>query len=162
RVGDGGWRGEVGLTVAPKSDPPPLREPAPARTLREIFRLAVNDPRLGLVSGVLFLFIVLLGLGGPVVPWLWGRPAGGEVGSVCAGGCGGSGDAVLHRQVVPRVVGPADAADQPAPGARADRAAPGQRPHAGRGRGPGRGHGTGGDAGRQPHRPEPVHPLSRL
>ncbi|MEN3305647.1 MAG: ATP-binding cassette, subfamily bacterial [Micromonosporaceae bacterium] len=61
----------VELTVPPKADPPPLPQPAHARTLREIFRLAVNDPRFGLGSVFLFLFLVLLGLDGSVLPWLW-------------------------------------------------------------------------------------------
>jgi ATP-binding cassette, subfamily B, bacterial len=62
------------VTVVPaKTDPPPLPPPAPARTMREIFRLMVNDPRFGLVSLVLFLVMLLLGLDGSVLPWLWAR-----------------------------------------------------------------------------------------
>ncbi|RKR91134.1 ABC-type multidrug transport system fused ATPase/permease subunit [Micromonospora pisi] len=59
------------LAAAPKADPPPLPEPAPARTLREIFRLAANDPRFGLGALLLFVFMVLLGLDGAIMPWLW-------------------------------------------------------------------------------------------
>ncbi|MFG1778407.1 ATP-binding cassette domain-containing protein [Micromonospora sp. NPDC049048] len=48
-------------------------EPAPRglRGLREILRLCLNDARYGLASLSLFLLIVLLGLEGPVLPWLW-------------------------------------------------------------------------------------------
>jgi ATP-binding cassette, subfamily B, bacterial len=70
----------VRLTVAPKTDPPPLPQPAPARTMREIFRLATNDPRFGLGSLVLFLFMIVLGLDGTVLPWLWADVVDGEGG----------------------------------------------------------------------------------
>ena len=79
--------GEVGLvtaaevelvpTVPPKAAPPPLPPPAPARTLREIFRLMVNDPRFGLGAVGMFLGMVLLGLDGSVLPWLWAQVVGG-------------------------------------------------------------------------------------
>jgi ABC-type multidrug transport system fused ATPase/permease subunit len=59
------------LTAAPKADPPPLPQPPRARALREIFRLTVNDPRFGLAAVVLFVLMVLLGLDGSVLPWLW-------------------------------------------------------------------------------------------
>jgi ABC-type multidrug transport system fused ATPase/permease subunit len=62
---------DVGLTVPPKADPPPLPEPARARTLREILRLVGNDARFGLGAVALFLVMVLLGLDGSVLPWLW-------------------------------------------------------------------------------------------
>jgi ABC-type multidrug transport system fused ATPase/permease subunit len=62
---------EAGHTALPKADPPPLPEPARARTLREIFRLAGNDARFGIRALGLFLFMVLLGLDGSVLPWLW-------------------------------------------------------------------------------------------
>lgn len=58
-------------TVAPKADPPPLPPPAPARTLREILRLTLNDPRFGLGAVLLFLLMILFGLDGSVLPWLW-------------------------------------------------------------------------------------------
>ncbi|MBQ1075212.1 ABC transporter ATP-binding protein [Micromonospora sp. C31] len=45
-------------------------EPA-LRGLREILRLCVNDARYGLASLSMFLLLVLLGLEGPVLPWLW-------------------------------------------------------------------------------------------
>jgi ABC-type multidrug transport system fused ATPase/permease subunit len=63
--------GTVALSVPPKADPPPLPVPAPTRTLREILRLATNDPRFGLGAVALFLVMVLLGLDGSVLPWLW-------------------------------------------------------------------------------------------
>jgi ATP-binding cassette, subfamily B, bacterial len=62
---------ETRLTVPPKADPPPLPAPLRARTLREIFRLATNDARFGLGALALFLFMILLGLDGAVLPWLW-------------------------------------------------------------------------------------------
>ncbi|MGS2614672.1 ATP-binding cassette domain-containing protein [Micromonospora sp. LZ34] len=59
----------------PKADPPPLPPPAPApapaRTLREIFRLCLNDARYGLVAVAIFVAIMVLGLDGPLLPWLW-------------------------------------------------------------------------------------------
>ncbi|SCE75522.1 ABC-type multidrug transport system, ATPase and permease component [Micromonospora coriariae] len=58
--------------VEPKrADPPPLPPVPPARTLREIVRLCTNDPRYGLAAIALFLGLSLLGLEGPVLPWLW-------------------------------------------------------------------------------------------
>ncbi|MGW5560827.1 ATP-binding cassette domain-containing protein [Micromonospora sp. NPDC003944] len=58
--------------VAPaRADPPPLPPEPPARTLREIFRLCTNDPRYGAAAITLFLGLSLLGLDGPVLPWLW-------------------------------------------------------------------------------------------
>ncbi|HET9517007.1 MAG TPA: ABC transporter ATP-binding protein, partial [Actinoplanes sp.] len=52
-------------------DRPPLPAPARARTMREIVRLAVNDARWGLSAVVMFVVMVLLGLDGAVLPWLW-------------------------------------------------------------------------------------------
>src|SRR4029453_18471685 len=43
----------------------------PARAFREIFRLMNNDARFGLGAVVLFLVLVVLGLDGAVLPWLW-------------------------------------------------------------------------------------------
>ncbi|NLT54695.1 MAG: ABC transporter ATP-binding protein [Actinomycetales bacterium] len=64
--------GTVRVGVAlPRTDPPPLPEPAPARTMREIFRLATNDPRYGLGAVAVFVVLVVLGLDGSVLPWLW-------------------------------------------------------------------------------------------
>ncbi|TQJ20926.1 ABC-type multidrug transport system fused ATPase/permease subunit [Micromonospora sp. A202] len=54
-----------------RTDPPPLPPVPPARTLREIIRLCTNDPRYGLAAIGLFLGLSLLGLDGPVLPWLW-------------------------------------------------------------------------------------------
>ncbi|MCG5457188.1 ABC transporter ATP-binding protein/permease [Micromonospora sp. PSH03] len=61
-------QGAVGPT---RAEPPPLPPVPPARTLREIFRLCTNDPRYGAAAIVLFLGLSLLGLDGPVLPWLW-------------------------------------------------------------------------------------------
>ncbi|MGE5828006.1 MAG: ATP-binding cassette domain-containing protein, partial [Micromonosporaceae bacterium] len=61
----------VELTVPPKADPPPLPAVEPAHTFREIFRLMNNDARFGLGAVVLFLVLVVLGLDGSVLPWLW-------------------------------------------------------------------------------------------
>jgi ATP-binding cassette subfamily B protein len=56
---------------AARTEPPPLPPTPPARTFREIIRLCTNDPRYGAVAIVLFLGLSLLGLDGPVLPWLW-------------------------------------------------------------------------------------------
>lgn len=64
--------------AAPKTDPPPLPEPAPARTMREIFRLAANDPRFGLAAVALYMVMALVGLDGSVLPWLWAKVVGGD------------------------------------------------------------------------------------
>ncbi|MBQ1013033.1 ABC transporter ATP-binding protein/permease [Micromonospora sp. M51] len=61
----------AGPTAPTRADPPPLPPVPPARTLREIFRLCTNDPRYGAAAIVLFLGLSLLGLDGPVLPWLW-------------------------------------------------------------------------------------------
>ncbi|MEV6923850.1 ABC transporter ATP-binding protein [Dactylosporangium sp. NPDC051485] len=58
-------------TAAAKADPPPLPERPKARTLWNIFRLATNDWRFGLVSVVLFALMTVVGLDGSVLPWLW-------------------------------------------------------------------------------------------
>jgi ATP-binding cassette subfamily B protein len=62
---------DVVLAVPPKVDPPPLPAPARTRTLREVFRLVGNDARFGLGAVGVFLVMVLLGLDGSVLPWLW-------------------------------------------------------------------------------------------
>jgi ABC-type multidrug transport system fused ATPase/permease subunit len=59
------------MSVPPKAGPPRLPEPARAGTLREIFRLVCNDARFGLGAVALFSLLVLLGLDGSVLPWLW-------------------------------------------------------------------------------------------
>ena len=60
-----------GPPAARRVDPPPMPEPPPARTLREVFRLSHNDPRYGTTGVLLFLGLVLLALDGPVPAWLW-------------------------------------------------------------------------------------------
>jgi ABC-type multidrug transport system fused ATPase/permease subunit len=62
---------EVSLTVPPKTEPPPLPEPPRSRTLREILRLSTNDPRFGLGAVAVFVCMILLGLDGSLLPWLW-------------------------------------------------------------------------------------------
>ncbi|WP_213451754.1 ATP-binding cassette domain-containing protein [Rhizomonospora bruguierae] len=71
-----GWsapaaRRTVEQTAPPKADPPPLPPPPPARTMREILRLATNDPRYGLGAVGVFMVMALFGLDGSVLPWLW-------------------------------------------------------------------------------------------
>src|SRR5262249_40525089 len=51
--------------------PPPLPVPDRARTLREILRLTTNDPKYGLGAVALFVVMVVLGVDGSVLPWLW-------------------------------------------------------------------------------------------
>ncbi|MFI1990330.1 ATP-binding cassette domain-containing protein [Actinoplanes sp. NPDC020271] len=55
----------------PTVEPPPLPEPPPTRTMREIARLATNDARYGLGAVALFFLMVLFGLDGAVLPLLW-------------------------------------------------------------------------------------------
>jgi ATP-binding cassette, subfamily B, bacterial len=85
RSGSGGWTpnaeaGRAVLTLDPvdgrstapaRTDPPPLPEPARTRTLYEIFRLATNDPRFGIASVCVFALLIVLGLDGSLLPWLW-------------------------------------------------------------------------------------------
>ena len=78
---------EAELAVPPKTDPPPLPEPAPARTLREIFRLMTNDPTYGLLSVLFFVVMVVLGMDGAVLAWLWADLVDG-VGSALWPACG--------------------------------------------------------------------------
>ncbi|WP_433531992.1 ATP-binding cassette domain-containing protein [Micromonospora sp. CA-263727] len=48
------------------------RRPASrGRTLREIFRLCLNDPRYGAAAVGVFAVLATLGLDGPVLAWLW-------------------------------------------------------------------------------------------
>ncbi|MEU5780733.1 ABC transporter ATP-binding protein [Micromonospora lupini] len=56
---------------AVRAEPPPLPPTPPARTFREIIRLCTNDPRYGAAAMALFLGLSLLGLDGPLLPWLW-------------------------------------------------------------------------------------------
>jgi ATP-binding cassette subfamily B protein len=62
---------DAGFTAPPMADPPPLPEPARTRTLREIVRLTLNDARFGLGAVAAFLVMLLFGLDGSVLPWLW-------------------------------------------------------------------------------------------
>jgi ABC-type multidrug transport system fused ATPase/permease subunit len=55
----------------PAVEPPPLPDPPPARTMREIVRLALNDKRYGLAAVGLFVVLILLGLDGAILPLLW-------------------------------------------------------------------------------------------
>ncbi|MFI5493728.1 ATP-binding cassette domain-containing protein [Actinoplanes sp. NPDC051859] len=57
----------------PQTDPPPLPEPPPARTMREIVRLTTNDARYGLAAVALFAVLVLLGLDGAILPLFWSQ-----------------------------------------------------------------------------------------
>ncbi|MCW3842103.1 ABC transporter ATP-binding protein/permease [Micromonospora yasonensis] len=74
---DGAPVGVPRQVAVSRTDPPPVPDPPPARTLREILRLGTNDPRYGLVSVALFVVMTLLGLDGAVLPWLWAEVIGG-------------------------------------------------------------------------------------
>ncbi|MEV6600958.1 ABC transporter ATP-binding protein/permease [Actinoplanes sp. NPDC051346] len=65
-------RAELGNNL-PLADPPPLPEPPPDRTMREIFRLTTNDARYGLAAVALFVVLILLGLDGAILPLLWSQ-----------------------------------------------------------------------------------------
>ncbi|BCL16270.1 ATP-binding cassette domain-containing protein [Micromonospora sagamiensis] len=60
----------AGARVA-KVEAPPLPATPPARTIREILRLVVNDARYGMVALAMFTVVAVLGLDGVVLPWLW-------------------------------------------------------------------------------------------
>ena len=62
---------DAGFTAPPMADPPPLPAPAPARTLRQIVRLARNDARYCASAVGLFAVMTVLGLDGALLPWLW-------------------------------------------------------------------------------------------
>src|SRR4051794_13655084 len=57
----------------PRAEPPPLPEPPRARTMREVLRLVLNDPRYGLAAVGLFMVLSILGIDGSVLPWLWAQ-----------------------------------------------------------------------------------------
>jgi ABC-type multidrug transport system fused ATPase/permease subunit len=57
----------------PRVDPPALPPEPKSRTLRQIVRLATNDPRFGLAAVALFLLMVIAGLDGSLLPWLWAK-----------------------------------------------------------------------------------------
>ncbi|MEV4755899.1 ABC transporter ATP-binding protein/permease [Micromonospora sp. NPDC049559] len=84
RAHDGGAlpaaRADGDLTVAVRADPPSLPEPPPARTMREVFRLAVNDPRWGLGAVAVFSVMSLLSLDGSLLAWLWAELVDGRGG----------------------------------------------------------------------------------
>jgi ATP-binding cassette, subfamily B, bacterial len=54
-----------------RTDPPPLPDEPPTRTLREILRLMCNDARYGLGAVAVFLLMVVLGLDGSALPVMW-------------------------------------------------------------------------------------------
>ena len=62
---------EALTSTLPTVDPPPLPKEPRTRTMREILRLATNDPRYGLAAVSLFIVLVLLGLDGAILPLLW-------------------------------------------------------------------------------------------
>jgi ATP-binding cassette, subfamily B, bacterial len=64
-----------------KAEPPPLPPQPTVRTLREIFRLTLNDPSYGAAAVAVFFVMVLLGTDGVVLPFLWAHVVDG-VGSV--------------------------------------------------------------------------------
>jgi ABC-type multidrug transport system fused ATPase/permease subunit len=72
---DDGASGDLGLmganTITRFTDPPPLPPPAPVRTFREIIQLTLNEPRYGVAAVGIFMLMVLFGLDGSVLPWLW-------------------------------------------------------------------------------------------
>jgi ATP-binding cassette subfamily B protein len=78
-VDEADWDTAVQLELGPDAltnplptvEPPPLPTQPPARTMREIARLATNDARYGLGAVSLFVFLVLFGLDGAVLPLLW-------------------------------------------------------------------------------------------
>ncbi|MFG1606627.1 ATP-binding cassette domain-containing protein [Actinoplanes sp. NPDC049265] len=74
---DAAFEAEVGADALvnnlPKADPPPLPEAPRSRTLREIVRLATNDPRYGLGAVAFFAVLVMLGLDGAILPLLWAK-----------------------------------------------------------------------------------------
>ncbi|RZU48400.1 ABC-type multidrug transport system fused ATPase/permease subunit [Krasilnikovia cinnamomea] len=72
--GSDGRAADAGAVLAdapPTAQAPPLPDPPPARTFREIVRLTTNDPRYGLAAVALFAVLVLFGLDGAILPLLW-------------------------------------------------------------------------------------------
>ncbi|TDB78256.1 ABC transporter ATP-binding protein [Micromonospora sp. KC723] len=72
-----GTAGETPVLM-PAGDPPPLPEAPPARTLREIFRLTVNDARFGMTALALMALLLVLGLEGAILPLLWSDVVDGQ------------------------------------------------------------------------------------
>jgi ABC-type multidrug transport system fused ATPase/permease subunit len=62
---------DVPVAAPDRAPAPPLPEPPPARTLREILRLVTNDARYGLGAVAVWTATVILGLDGSVLPVLW-------------------------------------------------------------------------------------------
>jgi ATP-binding cassette subfamily B protein len=62
---------EALANTLPTVEPPPVPAPPPARTMREILRLATNDARFGLGAVALFVVLVMFGLDGAILPMLW-------------------------------------------------------------------------------------------
>ncbi|HZD98816.1 MAG TPA: ABC transporter ATP-binding protein [Micromonosporaceae bacterium] len=72
-VADGVLPRDRAATMTPpaRTEPPTLPAPPQPKTLLEIVRLSANDPRYGLAAVGLFLVLVVLGLDGAALPWLW-------------------------------------------------------------------------------------------
>jgi len=65
-------RDRAAAMAAPaRTEAPTLPEAPRPKTLWEIVRLSTNDPRHGLAATALFLVLVVLGLDGAALPWLW-------------------------------------------------------------------------------------------
>ncbi|GAA3196096.1 ATP-binding cassette domain-containing protein [Dactylosporangium siamense] len=65
-----------------KTDPPPLPKLPRARTFWNIYKLATNDARYGLLAVAMFAVMVFLGLDGSVLPWLWADLVDGSGGTL--------------------------------------------------------------------------------
>jgi ATP-binding cassette, subfamily B, bacterial len=63
---------EIGNPLPP-ADPPPLPPQPKAATMREIFRMALNDKRYGLGAVAFFIVLMMLGLDGAILPLLWSK-----------------------------------------------------------------------------------------
>ncbi|MCS7476812.1 ATP-binding cassette domain-containing protein [Umezawaea endophytica] len=77
-------REDAADAVPAKSAPPPLPSPPRTRTMREILRLAVNDPRFGLSAVGVFVLLKLIGLDGPLLLQLWADLVDGSARTVVA------------------------------------------------------------------------------
>ncbi len=82
RTGPGAGADDSGTVITPQLPershgggavvaPPQLPAPPRTRTLREILRLVTNDARYGLSAVAVFSFMVIFGLDGSVLAWLW-------------------------------------------------------------------------------------------
>ncbi|GAA3589623.1 ATP-binding cassette domain-containing protein [Kineosporia mesophila] len=54
-----------------RAEPPQVVEATGGSTVREIFQLVRNDARYGVAAVAVFMVLILLGLDGSVLPWLW-------------------------------------------------------------------------------------------